>query len=332
MGFYQGLAVYRSQPALPGKEWGGWNAKRGLTRRDSTATARLLSHPGRPSIRAMRLLLWLAPLVASGAVAGAFLRYRRVHGRRLYQQSLERALADGILTDEETRELASVREQRDLSEAEVRMVALSLYRRALRDAVADSRITEEEDEVLQSLRVHLGLSDQDLRGDAGQLQRIQLLSEIERQHLPQVDAPIPLANGEKCHWVIQARLADRLSTPGRKSELRSVNFDVASSDTFSATGERSALRLSDELLPIDMGVLVVTDRRTLFRGARRTINVPHSKAHVLQLFQDGVAVEEAEPARRSYFIVDDPELTSAVLLYAARARRRELSGLTTRTA
>lgn len=276
----------------------------------------------------MTFLLGLASLAVTAAAAGAFVRYRRARNRRLYQQSLERALADGILTDEETRELASVQAEHELTEAEVRMVALSLYRRALRDAVADSRITEEEDEVLQRLRTQLGLSDRDLRGDVAQLQRIRLLAEVERDHLPHVEAPMPLASGEQCHWVIQARLADRLSTPGRKSELRRIRFEVASQVVFSAEGDRSELRASDEMLPTDMGVLLITDRRTLFRGARRTVNVPHLKLLSVELFKDGVAIEESDPARRNFFIVDDPELTAAVLLRAARDRTSQLKNLT----
>ena len=279
------------------------------------------------------VFLWVVLGLASSAAAGVtYLRQRKLHGRRLYQESLERALADGILTEDETKELASVRQQRDLSEAEVRMVALGLYRRALRDAVADSRITAEENEDLQRLREQLGLSDRDLRDDGAQLRRVCVLSEVERGHLPHVDAPVQLASGEECHWVVQARLADRLAAPGRKSELRSVSFDVASYEHFSAVGERSVMRQSDEMLPTDMGVLLVTSRRTLFHGARRTVIVPHMKLSTVELYRDGLSVEESEPAHRSYFIVDDPELTAAVLLTAARLRRRELSGLTTRTA
>jgi hypothetical protein len=281
----------------------------------------------------MTLLFWVAPLLISAAIGSvSFLRYKRLRSRRLYQQSLERALADGILTEEETRELASVRAEGDLSEAEVRMVALCLYRRALRDAVADSRITSEEDEVLQRMRTQLGLSDRDLRGDVAQLQRVRLLAEIERDHLPHMQAPVQLASGEGCHWVMQARMSDRLSTPGRRSELRSVSFDVAAATPFSALGERAELRTSDEMLPVDMGMLVVTDRRTLFRGARRTVAIPHMKLRLVELYKDGLALEEADPAHRSFFMVDDPELTVAVILCAARARRREVANLTTRTA
>jgi hypothetical protein len=280
----------------------------------------------------MTLLFWVAPLLITAIGGASFLRYKRLRGRRLYHESLERALADGILTEDETRELATVREQSDLSEAEVRMVGLSLYRRALRDAVADSRITEQEEEVLQRMRTQLDLSDRDLRGEGAQVQRVRLLAEIERGHLPQVVAPVQLATGEAGHWVMQARLADRLSTPGRKSELRSVNFDVAATAPFSACGERAELRTSDELLPIDVGMLVVTDRRLLFRGARRTVAVPHMKMRAVDLYKDGIAVEAIDPAHRHFFIVDDPELTAAVLLCAARARRKEVGNLTTRTA
>lgn len=280
---------------------------------------------------ALSLMLALGSAIA-GAAGLMFLRHRRLHGRQLYRESLERALADGILTEDEANELASVRQQRDLTDAEVRMVALSLYRRALRDAVADSRITPQETEELEKLRAHLGLSDRDLRDDVGQLRRICLLSEVEREHLPQVNAPLQLASGEQGHWVVQARLADRLAAPGRRAALRNVRFDVANYDHFSAEGERAELLPSDQILPIDLGVLVVTNRRTLFRGARRTLAVPHMKLHALELYKDGIAVEEADPVQRTYFIVDDPELTAAVLLCAARIRRRELSGLTTRTA
>lgn len=282
----------------------------------------------------MGIVIGLVGVATIAAItAGVFFQHRRRQNRRLYQQSLERALADGILTEEESRELKTVREQRDLSEAEVRMAALCLYRRALRDAMADARITAEEGEGLDQLRAHLGLSDDDLRQDAAQIQRIRLLAEIEHDRLPHVDAPVALAGGEECHWVIQARLADRLSTPGRRSELRSIDFDVASGPIFSAEGDRSELKPSDEILPTDMGVLLVTNRRTLFRGARRTVNVPHMKLTSIDLFKDGLALEENEPVRRSFFIVDDAELTAAVLLRAAYRRRTELSGLTaTRTA
>lgn len=260
------------------------------------------------------------------------MRRRRVRGRRLYQQHLERALADGILSDDEALELAAVREERDLTEAEVRMVAVSLYRRALTDAIADARITEEEDETLRRLREQLGLSDADLRADVKQMQRIRVFAGVERGDLPRVDSPTPLADGETCHWVVHSTLADQLVVPGRRTVLHALSFKVDDATPFSAAGERSTLRTSEEILPTDLGFVVVTNRRTIFHGARRTTNIPHMKLRTLDLFQDGIALDESDPAQSHFLLVADPELTAAILLCAARKRKAELKNLTTRTA
>lgn len=282
----------------------------------------------------MRLEIWLTAGLALGTVAaaGAFLRRRKVRGRKLYQQHLERALEDGILTDDEVRELEAVREQRDLSEQEVRMVAVSLYRRALKEAEADSRITLEEDADLKKMRELLGLSDADLSADVAQLQRIRILAMIGRGELPRIGSPVNLAEGEVCHWVVQATLADQLTVPGHKVDLNAVSFDVDSAEPFAVSGPRSELRPSSVILPTDIGLAVVTNRRTIFQGARRTVNVPHMKLKTLDLFVDGIALDEADPAHTSFILVADPELSAAVLLCAARKRKAELSKLQNRTA
>lgn len=277
-------------------------------------------------------IIWAVSLLATGTAGIAFFRRHRIRGRHLYQQHLERALADGILTDDEARELASVREQRDLSAAEVRMVAVSLYRRALMDAVADARITEQEDETLRRMKEQLGLSDADLAADVAQLQRIRVFAGVERGELPRIDSPEPLANGEICHWVVQGTIGDPLATPGRRSELHAISFEVKEASTFSASGSRSPLRSSWEMLPSDIGFAIITNRRTIFRGARRTVSVPHIKLRRVDLYQDGIALNETEPPCVSYLLVSDPELTAAILLSAAVQRQKELAGLTTRTA
>ncbi|HUP90224.1 MAG TPA: hypothetical protein VM100_12770, partial [Longimicrobiales bacterium] len=193
-------------------------------------------------------------------------------------------------------------------------------------------ITEEEDETLRRMREQLDLSDADLRDDVAQLQRIRVFAGVERGELPKVDSPTPLAEGEVCHWVVQATLADLLVVPGRRTVLQAINFDLAANTPFSATGERSGLRSSMEVLPTDLGMAIVTNRRTVFQGAKRTLSVPHMKLRTLDLFRDGIALEETDPAHTSFFLLSDPELSAAILLCAARKRQSEIKNLTTRSA
>ncbi len=266
-------------------------------------------------------------LVVLGTLGFLHLQRRKLHARELYQHYLEDALADGVLTDQEADELESLREKQALSEAEVRMVALSIYRRALQAAVADARVTAEEDETLRRLQELLGLSQVDLRADRQQLQRVHLLARIERGDLPRVNAPVELESGETCHWVVQARIAQRLTIPGPpRAAMRFVEFRVEDNAPFTITDERAALKPREDVLPLDLGMLLITNKRVLFRGARRTAIVPHNKLVSIRLFADGLALEAAAGTHPLLFLVDDAELTAAVLLTAARSRRPDQRG------
>jgi hypothetical protein len=273
----------------------------------------------------------LSALAAS--LAAFFLRKRRLRARELYQHHLEDALADGVLTEEEAEELASVRQDHALSEAEVRMVALTIYRRALRNAMADARITTDEDKTLQRLQKLLGLNETDLRADREQMQRVHLLARIERSELPVVNAPVALDGAERCHWVVQARLAQKLTIPGSaRPPLARDTFQVDTNTPFHVATERSTLQQSDEVLPLDIGMLLITSRRTLFRGARKTATLPHVKLDSLELYADGIRLGTAGDGSGLLFLVDDAELTAAILLAAARARRTEIKNIPGRSA
>lgn len=270
--------------------------------------------------------------VLAGVIAVA-LRRRRARAREMYQHHLEDALADGVLSEGEAERLAGLREEKALSEEEVRMVGLTIYRRALRNAMADSRITPEEDATLQRLQKLLGLSHTDLKADRDQLQRVHLFARIERGELPRVNAPVALDNGEICHWVVQARLAQKLTIPGpARAPLSRVSFRVDTITPFLVAGERDPLQPSEDILPLDLGMLLVTSRRTLFRGARRTAALPHLKLERVELYSDGIRLEIGDAGPGLLLLVDDAELTAAVLLTAARARRSELRGASDRTA
>jgi hypothetical protein len=89
-------------------------------------------------------------------------------------------------------------------------------------------------------------------------------------------------------------------------------------------GPRDALRPAEDVLPNDLGALIITSRRTIFQGAKRTISVPHARTENVKLYADGIRIEEIGQSARRYFLVEDPELTCAILLQAARRRRADI--------
>jgi hypothetical protein len=247
---------------------------------------------------------------------------RRGSVRRLYERKLEAALEDGTLSPDELAELDSFRAEKELTDAEVRMIARTIYRRALRDALADDALSDEEDEALLRLQTQLGLSNADIGGDFVQLSRLRLLARVQTGDLPIVEPTISLVPQERCHWVVQCTFAERIGLPG--TGPRGVRMSVTGSEPFSAHGTREELRPNDAILPVDPGTVVVTSRRTVFRGAKRTVSIPHARLDQVVLFGDGLRLDELGGKARGYLLVDDAELTVAVLLQAARTRREEI--------
>lgn len=266
-------------------------------------------------------------LVVAAAIAGgiAWRRSTRRAARRLYRTTLESALADGMLTHEEIEELDRVRREKDLTAAEVRMVARTIYRGALRAALNDEQLSPEEDQTLARLQLQLGLSERDLGEDSQRLARLRLLAQVSRGELPRVDSPIALAPQEICHWVVQATRADRLELPRRsRAAIAGVRLAVAGTDPFSASGTREALRPNEEILPADIGMLVVTSRRAVFQGARRSESVAFARLDHIMLYADGLRIVESGGHESGFLLVEDAEVTAAILLQAARRRREEI--------
>jgi hypothetical protein len=264
--------------------------------------------------------------LALGLIAARTYAVRRQRRARAeYQRVLQQALEDGVLTPDEMAALDSVRTAGALSPADTRTAALAIYRVALRDAAADARLTADEDEALRRLQDQLGLSEQDLGADFIQLSRLRLLARVAAGSLPVVHSPVPLVPDERCHWVVQATIAERIQLAGAaRRDAAGIGFDVLAPDPFAAAGRRDPLRPAPDILPSDVGALIVTSRRTIFQGARRTITVPHARADRVTLHADGIRLDEITRAGARFFLVDDPELACAILLQAARRRRAEI--------
>jgi hypothetical protein len=205
------------------------------------------------------------------------------------------------------------------------MVARTIYRGALQAALNDEHLTPEEDQTLAKLQLQLGLTERDLGEDSERLARLRLLAQVARGELPRVEPPIALAPQEVCHWVVQTTRADRLALPRRsRAAIAGIRLDVAGAQPFSAAGTREALRPNEEILPADIGMLVVTSRRAVFQGARRSESVAFARLDNVMLYADGVRIVETGGHESGYLLVEDPEVTAAILLQAARRRREEI--------
>ena len=276
-------------------------------------------------------LVLAALLVAATVTLFSVIRRRRNEARHSYAQQLESALADGILTEAEAAELEGIRSRRDLSQEEARLAALALYRRALRDAAADARFTEDEQKRIGQLQEQLGLTAEDLSADREQLHRLWLLSRVERGSLPQLSSPLSLAAEEKCHWVVRSSFCQRTGLPSSpRREASAIVFRIDDDTPFEVGAQRDYIGADPRFLPVDVGTVILTSRRLVFRGAKRRVQFPYVLLQSVSLFHDAIRVVGSD-GTSAYLLVEDAELTAAILLRAARMRRLDVSGHSART-
>jgi hypothetical protein len=269
-------------------------------------------------------LIILPAIIVVGTALYFVRRKRHDVARETYGQALAEAVADGVLTDEEVEELSTLQKKGALSATDVRSLGVAIYHDALEAAAADARLTPEEDAALHRLQKQLGLTEADLAADLTQVARLRTLARIEEGHFPEVRSPIQLVPDERCYWVVQCTLAERLTVRSARIELTGITTEIGAKEPFNAVGDRSELRPAEDILPSDLGVLIITSRRTVFQGARRTVSIPHARLESVTLYEDGVRIDELKPPARRYLLTDDPDLAASILIHAARARRGQI--------
>jgi hypothetical protein len=265
------------------------------------------------------------PLIIIVGVAWYLTRRKRYGvARDTYSQALAEAVADGVLTDDEVQGLSALQKDGGLTPSDVRLLSVAIYHEALEAAAEDARLTPEEDVALLRLQKQLGLTEADLAEDLMQVARLRTLARIEEGHFPEVRSPIQLVPDEKCYWVVQCTLAERLTVRSAPIELTGITADISGNAPFAPLGDRDELRPAEDILPSDLGVLIITSRRTVFQGARRTVSVPHARLESVTLYDDGVRIDELKPPAKRYLLTDDPEITASILIHAARRRRGQI--------
>ncbi len=86
-------------------------------------------------------------------------------------------------------------------------------------------------------------------------------------------------------------------------------FRIAKGVYFRVGGFRAVGESHEELKQIDEGVLTLTDRRLVFSGSKRTVNIDLRKIVAVEPYRDGIGVQRADRARTQYFTgIDQVEL------------------------
>jgi hypothetical protein len=242
---------------------------------------------------------------------------QKAKGKAAYRAQLMAAVEDGVLTAEEIRELEQTREELGLAQDDVRSMRVTAYKRAFATASSDRRITSSEAAELERIRAHLGLAASEIGNTASDFQRLRLLGEIQEGNLPFTSVPgLILQKGEQPHWSERAQLIEpRVVRRRYEGGSSGVSFRIMKGVTYRVGAHRGHLIADTANLPISAGDFVITNKRVLFKGDRKSFNYRHDKLLGIELFSDGLSLADSAGKNRllRFDIPANSELVGAVL-------------------
>lgn len=150
---------------------------------------------------------------------------------------------------------------------------------------------------------------EDLRERLFQLQAEQDISNILQDlirgetYLHPVDSPAELKDNEEAYLSIPDI---KLSEPQiSKNTSFETSFKLAKGVTVKNNPKIPASSSHNKLKGIDTGTLVITNKRVIFVGSKKTVSIDLRKIFSINIFEDGISIQRENKKRIEYFTGTD---------------------------
>jgi hypothetical protein len=134
---------------------------------------------------------------------------QKAANKEQFKQRLFSAVDDGVVTEQEVRELQRDYGSLDLTLDDISRMRVQAYLRMLDKVAADGVVTADEEVELKNLESLLKIPSSEIAAPKARLHRLRLVSEIQMGNLPTVSAPnVILQKGEVPHWTENGSLLE----------------------------------------------------------------------------------------------------------------------------
>ena len=236
----------------------------------------------------------------------------------VYRKSVDVAVADGRLDDEERQCLAKLESDLRLSPSVTEKIyaeAANLHLQTFLDeAVADERLAPDEEQELEAIARSFGVTlDTDKPTDRV-LARYRLYWLIENGELPIVDVGVNLQKNEQCDFTSEAEwyeyrtVTKRIRYAGPTARIRlarGVYWRMGDLSVQAVTEEHFALK--------DSGTIFVTDKRLILQGSRRNATSRLSSLINWEPFQNGIKIDKTSGKPQFYLFDNGGDVMNLML-------------------
>lgn len=235
-----------------------------------------------------------------------------------YKESYESVVSDGKIDESEKEFLERLREGLMLPEKIAEKIGeecrLQLVNGRFKSMTDDSRVSPEEWEKFNAIAKNMDVTVSMNEATKGKLERFKLYWEIENGELPVKFVGINLQRGENCYysnnveWYEKRTITKRINYGGPVARIRiakGLYYRVGSVDYEKVSSEQIQL--------IDTGEVFITNKRIIFIGRNKNINIPLNKILSLEPYRDGVGIIKATGRSPIITVSDDADILVTLL-------------------
>ena len=239
------------------------------------------------------------------------------------REAMTGASTNEIIEDEVSR----FANQWNLDMPDMRPILVEGWNRALDAALEDGVITQDEEKALVHLQEFFDLQQDDLNASGAYTKLVKscVLREVMHGNIPtafqpQGRIPFNIQKGEKIVWGFQPveywEMRDRTTYVGGYA---GASVRVAKGLYLRTGGFRGVPQVTTHTLPVDSGILLVTDKHIYFTGHAKSFRIPYKKIVSFQPFSDGVGLcRDAASAKPQLFKTGDGWFTYNLLTNLAQ--------------
>lgn len=235
------------------------------------------------------------------------------------RESIWNALADGQITDQELHYINSFHRESELSQEDFDKLRNEIFMQVVQQAISDKRVDQYELQSLNHIIERLSIPPEVENWAQRQIQYYSLFALIES------GAPLPIGSasglilqkGELCHLSLPAILVEeRVVSRNFQGGSRGVNLRLVKGVSFRVGQQRGQMVSQSGIVPISDGYFVITNKRLVFSGDRKSVTTPLDKLMDLHVFSDGLnysVTTRQKPVIVKLSVPEEAELCAMVI-------------------
>lgn len=219
---------------------------------------------------------------------------QRAKNKKQFISNVMQSIQDGELTDAEMDELTGQYKEFGITESELKKIRITAYVVASKAVKQDGVVSNEEYEKLKKIQQFLKVPDEDIQGTKQELTRLCLINEIQQGNLPTITAsPVILQKSEKAHWVEPGNLLEeRVINRRYEGGSRGVSIRIMKGVSYRVGAHRGHIVSETGIVPVSGGDFVITNKRAIFSGDRKSFALRIDKLLDLEMFSNGTRLTD----------------------------------------